>query len=130
MPKTIRAVGACLITSSFFGLSFIFIKLVVDEIPLFSMLAWRNVIALIAMTICAAVGILDIHLKGKDLKPLLLLSLFQPILYYIFEALGVKMTTASESGIIIACIPIMTICLLYTSPSPRDRQKSRMPSSA
>ena len=26
----------------------------------------------------------------------------------------------------IGCIP----CLLYTSPSPRDRQKSRMPSSA
>ena len=26
-----------------------------------------------------------------------------------------------------ACV---TICLLYTSPSPRDRQKSRMPSSA
>ena len=24
----------------------------------------------------------------------------------------------------------MYICLLYTSPSPRDRQKSRMPSSA
>ena len=26
--------------------------------------------------------------------------------------------------------PVLTICLLYTSPSPRDRQKSRMPSSA
>ena len=25
---------------------------------------------------------------------------------------------------------ILTRCLLYTSPSPRDRQKSRMPSSA
>ena len=25
---------------------------------------------------------------------------------------------------------LTTICLLYTSPSPRDRQKSRMPSSA
>ena len=24
----------------------------------------------------------------------------------------------------------LEICLLYTSPSPRDRQKSRMPSSA
>ena len=24
----------------------------------------------------------------------------------------------------------MRLCLLYTSPSPRDRQKSRMPSSA
>ena len=28
------------------------------------------------------------------------------------------------------CISYLTICLLYTSPSPRDRQKSRMPSSA
>ena len=27
-------------------------------------------------------------------------------------------------------IPYNTSCLLYTSPSPRDRQKSRMPSSA
>ena len=26
--------------------------------------------------------------------------------------------------------PEVTACLLYTSPSPRDRQKSRMPSSA
>ena len=25
---------------------------------------------------------------------------------------------------------LLSICLLYTSPSPRDRQKSRMPSSA
>ena len=25
---------------------------------------------------------------------------------------------------------VLLICLLYTSPSPRDRQKSRMPSSA
>ena len=26
--------------------------------------------------------------------------------------------------------PVCRICLLYTSPSPRDREKSRMPSSA
>ena len=26
--------------------------------------------------------------------------------------------------------PLWTICLLYTSPSPRDRTRSRMPSSA
>ena len=33
----------------------------------------------------------------------------------------IKEVTSSE---------ISRICLLYTSPSPRDRQKSRMPSSA
>ena len=27
-------------------------------------------------------------------------------------------------------VKVLVICLLYTSPSPRDRQKSRMPSSA
>ena len=44
---------------------------------------------------------------------------------------------AEETGIVVQNLsdPAMTsatsaICLLYTSPSPRDRQKSRMPSSA
>ena len=32
-------------------------------------------------------------------------------------------------GVIVAFLLVIT-CLLYTSPSPRDRQKSRMPSSA
>src|SRR5674476_1373487 len=31
---------------------------------------------------------------------------------------------------ILMCIALYFVCLLYTSPSPRDRQKSRMPSSA
>ena len=30
----------------------------------------------------------------------------------------------------VALYLLLTVCLLYTSPSPRDRQKSRMPSSA
>ena len=33
-------------------------------------------------------------------------------------------------GLIISVILLFLFCLLYTSPSPRDRQKSRMPSSA
>ena len=38
----------------------------------------------------------------------------------------------NSSGISSALISwrLLTTCLLYTSPSPRDRQKSRMPSSA
>ena len=37
-----------------------------------------------------------------------------------FSALGIARSEHAERS----------ICLLYTSPSPRDRQKSRMPSSA
>ena len=32
--------------------------------------------------------------------------------------------------LVIKIIALYIFCLLYTSPSPRDRQKSRMPSSA
>ena len=37
-------------------------------------------------------------------------------------------TIAAACGLALA--PLLLLCLLYTSPSPRDRQKSRMPSSA
>ena len=38
---------------------------------------------------------------------------------------GIKVIVTITEG-----IPVADICLLYTSPSPRDRQKSRMTSSA
>ena len=41
---------------------------------------------------------------------------------------GVKV--ASAHFVHLNPFPDNTLCLLYTSPSPRDRQKSRMPSSA
>ena len=38
--------------------------------------------------------------------------------------------TQIARGVILALEVLIMVCLLYTSPSPRDRQKSRMPSSA
>ena len=40
------------------------------------------------------------------------------------------MTTLREAGLKLIFDGITTICLLYTSPSPRDQRGSRMPSSA
>ena len=42
-----------------------------------------------------------------------------------FEAIVTKLDSAIEK-----LAEVNNNCLLYTSPSPRDRQKSRMPSSA
>ena len=44
------------------------------------------------------------------------------------EALGARLRVLFES--LSEIIDTYQPCLLYTSPSPRDRQKSRMPSSA
>ena len=46
-------------------------------------------------------------------------------LYYGHERLWNRIKWAKEKS-----DPHTTICLLYTSPSPRDRTRSRMPSSA
>ena len=40
------------------------------------------------------------------------------------QSSGIERVIADKMGM------LATLCLLYTSPSPRDRQKSRMPSSA
>ena len=49
------------------------------------------------------------------------------------HAVVVGMTGSGKTGLCLDLLEeaaIDRICLLYTSPSPRDRQKSRMPSSA
>ena len=43
---------------------------------------------------------------------------------------GVSVTAAIQLGSIVAVIAYFRTCLLYTSPSPRDMRRSRMPSSA
>ena len=42
-------------------------------------------------------------------------------------AIATKLSSFSGTGSFIGWV---TVCLLYTSPSPRDRTRSRMPSSA
>ena len=48
------------------------------------------------------------------------------------QELGVDLFIRKGRGLIISPLGELFLgyCLLYTSPSPRDRQKSRMPSSA
>ena len=53
------------------------------------------------------------------------------------ELIKFPTVTPNDAGIINYLVKILKpigfdckVCLLYTSPSPRDRQKSRMPSSA
>ena len=106
-----------------FGLSFIFIKMCVDTISVFTLLSWRSIIAFTAMTLCALLGIVKIDLRGKDLRPLFLLSLFQPVLYFIMETLGVRFTNASESGTLLSCVPIIT--MLFSAVFLKDRPNRR-----
>ena len=47
-----------------------------------------------------------------------------------FERAELLNGRAAMIGFVVGVLTEALTCLLYTSPSPRDRQKSRMPSSA
>lgn len=115
---------SAIVSEILFGLSFIFTKNATRSISTFALLGWRFFIGFIAMTVLIICGVIKINLKGKPPKPLLLIVLCNPILYFAGETLGIRHTTATESGIIIAVIPIVALFFsaIFLKKKPNARQ--------
>ncbi len=107
-----------------FGFSYLFTKNATAQASELSLLGWRFFIAVIVMGICVATGIIKINIKGKKLKPLLLVALFSPVIYFCGETFGISNTTASESGALLACIPVASLIAssLILKKKPRKIQ--------
>ena len=88
------------------GFSFLFTKETLDHTFPLQLLGFRFGAAALLLTILKLTGMVRINLKGKPTSTLLLLALFQPGLYFIGETWGVKWTSASEAGMIIALVPV------------------------
>ena len=110
-----------------YGLSFIFTKQAVQTAGIFALLGWRFFTAAVFMNLCMAVLNASGRVKIRLLKPEKLLcaaaALF-PTVYYISETLGIRLTTASESGVFIAAIPVVSLAasakLLHRKPTGRQ----------
>ncbi|MFW5736996.1 MAG: DMT family transporter [Halanaerobium sp.] len=94
-----------------FGFSFLFTKEGLELMTPFHLLGFRFAIAFLCLSILRFTGIININLKGKNLKKLFLLALFQPGIYFIFETTGMLYTTSSEAGMMIALIPVAVTIL-------------------
>ena len=76
---------------------------------------------------------ITIPVKLKKPGPELIVDLLVIVLALVFWGMGVGVLTFKPGDITSNLFFLFTqvsACLLYTSPSPRDRQRSRMPSSA
>lgn len=93
----------------FYGLSYIFTKQATDQVSTFALLGWRFLIAVAVMSLLVFLGVIKVNLKGKPVKPLLLIALLFPCIYFIGETLGINYTTASESSVFMACIPVASL---------------------
>jgi drug/metabolite transporter (DMT)-like permease len=89
-----------------FGFSFIFTKDALDYLQPFQLMGIRFLVAAVLMTFLKLIGVLKISLRFNKIKTLLLVAFLQPVVYFICETIGVDLTSASESGIIISLVPI------------------------
>ena len=124
MLKSDGAAVICMIlTMILFGLTFMFTRVALAKASVFTLLSWRFFTAFLTMTLLRAFGIWKIKLKGMPLS-LLIIGLLYPVLYYTFESLGVAMTSAAESGIIISTFPVVSMVLaaFFLKEQPRRLQ--------
>ncbi len=102
----IKGMLAALLANIIFGFSFIFSKMALGVAHPLLILAVRFTVAFLTLNILIVFGVFKPNFKGKNIKNLMLMSIAQPLAYFIFELYGLKLTSSALSGIIIALVPV------------------------
>ena len=92
-----------------YGMSYIFTKQATDEASALYLLGWRFFLAFAVMSILLVFGVIKADFRGKSWKTLILISVFSPVIYFTGETFGIRNTTALESGVFLACIPVVSL---------------------
>ncbi len=95
----------------FWGVSFISIKIAVAEIPPVTMALLRFIIASVLLVLVLRHLEPEARLARKDIPRMVLGGIFGITLYFYFENIGVKLSTAANASLIVALVPIITISL-------------------
>jgi drug/metabolite transporter (DMT)-like permease len=94
----------------FWGLSFVATKIALESIPVFTLIFIRFFLSSIFF------GLLILkrgfpRFSAECRRLILLTALFEPVLYFIFETMGLQYTSAPKASLIIAMIPMMVLVL-------------------
>ena len=111
MTTKTKAMIAVILGNAIFGLSFLFSKVILDMTVPSVLLAFRFTLAFVVLNLIVLFGRgkIEFSLKGKPLKNILLLAIFQPVIYFFAESYGIAYTSSAFAGTIIAVIPIAGI---------------------
>ncbi|MFP4478452.1 MAG: DMT family transporter [Candidatus Izemoplasmatales bacterium] len=97
--------------SIIFGFSFMFSKILMENITPMGVIAYRFLVAFIVFEILRLTKLVKIKIKLENSLPILMVALAQPVMYFIFETYGLSKTTSAEAGLMIALIPIFVTIL-------------------
>lgn len=94
----------------FWGLSFVATKVALESVPTFTLVFARFSLAALVFVLLRK-GRKWPAFKGGDRMKMVLLALFEPGLYFIFETIGLQHTSAPKTALIIATIPVVVLAL-------------------
>lgn len=108
-----------LLKNTIYGLSVFFTGNLVSTTDVLDVLALRFLLSYIVFEFLKRTKILKINIGIKDycgktersafIKPLIFAALFEPVLYMIFETIGISMTTGVMTGAILSLVPISSV---------------------
>lgn len=102
---------AAVLMAVIWGLSFIVLQVALTELSVIQSMAMRWTMAACVCLVLICTKVLKVSYKGKPLKLLLFAVFLQPCLYAMLEALGVALTTSTESAVLIALVPVVVVLL-------------------
>lgn len=122
--KYLCASAAALATNVIFGFSFLFSKVALSYAHPLVIIAVRFSVAFFVLTALWLTGVFKMSFRGKPKGRLLVMALAQPVLYYICELYGIKLTSSALSGVIISLVPVavMILSTLFLRERPTIRQ--------
>ncbi|MDO4660013.1 DMT family transporter [Streptococcus sp.] len=101
--------NAALSFSAIIGFSFLFTKVALGYASPLTSLAHRYTIAASVLVILHPTKLINVSLSRKDI---LSMSLFYPLLFFIFQSFALQYISSSEAGILQALVPIFTLLLV------------------
>jgi len=111
--KLLFATLAAFFAQIIFGFSFMFTKIALNYESPFTVIADRYIVAFLGLTIVMLITGTKIKI-GKNFWKLIIMSTFQPIMYFIFESYGIALTTSAFSSVMISLIPVVSmICGIF-----------------
>ncbi len=102
---------AGILFASIFGLTFMFTKVLLEDVTPVGIIAYRFTLAIVTMEGLRRTKLIKVSFKHKPLSAVLLVAVFQPVLYFLFETTGIQYVSSSEAGMMIALIPIVVAIL-------------------
>nr|MBO2493852.1 EamA family transporter [Clostridia bacterium] len=105
---------AIIATVIFWGMSFVSSKAILNAgVPPFTMAFLRFFIASLILLPILKRNQPHAHISKEDRVPVLLSALSGVTIYFLFETWGIKLTSAASASMIIASVPVFTICAEY-----------------